>query len=109
MCIVAIAWQVLDDMPLCLISNRDEFYQRPSSHLKQWENSPIIAGQDLQSGGTWMGITPIGRWAVLTNFRDGKDQTSHWPASQTDRTNQTARPRSATVVITRNDGGLIAG
>ncbi|MDN5541380.1 MAG: NRDE family protein, partial [Acinetobacter sp.] len=55
MCIVAIAWQVLDEMPLCLISNRDEFYQRPSSHLKQWENSPIIAGQDLQSGGTWMG------------------------------------------------------
>lgn len=77
MCIVAIAWQVLDEMPLCLISNRDEFYQRPSSHLKQWENSPIIAGQDLQSGGTWMGITPIGRWAVLTNFRDGKDQTSY--------------------------------
>ncbi len=72
MCIVAIAWQVLDEMPLCLISNRDEFYQRPSSHLKQWENSPIIAGQDLQSGGTWMGITPTGRWAVLTNFRDGK-------------------------------------
>jgi hypothetical protein len=28
MCIVAIAWQVLDEMPLCLISNRDEFYQR---------------------------------------------------------------------------------
>jgi len=77
MCIVAIAWQVLDGMPLCLISNRDEFYQRPSSHLKQWENSPIIAGQDLQSGGTWMGITPTGRWAVLTNFRDGKDQTSY--------------------------------
>ncbi|WP_204319230.1 NRDE family protein, partial [Escherichia coli] len=26
MCIVALAWHVLDDMPLCLISNRDEFY-----------------------------------------------------------------------------------
>lgn len=77
MCIVAIAWQVLDEMPLCLISNRDEFYQRPSIHLKQWGNSPIIAGQDLQSGGTWMGITPTGRWAVLTNFRDGKDQTGY--------------------------------
>ena len=35
--------------------------------------------------------------------------TSHWPASQTDRTNSTARPRSATVVITRDDGGVIAG
>ncbi|NAS06950.1 hypothetical protein GPS47_15555 [Acinetobacter haemolyticus] len=25
MCIVAFAWHVLEDMPLCLISNRDEF------------------------------------------------------------------------------------
>jgi len=35
--------------------------------------------------------------------------TSNWPASQSDRSNKTARPRSATVVITRNDGGVIAG
>ena len=33
--------------------------------------------------------------------------TSHWPASQIDA-NATARPRSATVVITRQDGGVIA-
>ena len=77
MCIVAIAWQVLDEMPLCLISNRDEFYQRPSSHLKQWENSPIIAGQDLQSGGTWMGVIVAGRWAIVTNFRNAQDKTTY--------------------------------
>ncbi|WP_296277471.1 PhoX family phosphatase [uncultured Acinetobacter sp.] len=35
--------------------------------------------------------------------------TSHWPATQKDPNNKTARPRSATVVITRKDGGLIAG
>jgi len=35
--------------------------------------------------------------------------TSNWPASQSDSSNKTARPRSATVVITRNDGGVIAG
>ena len=74
MCIVAFAWQVLDDTPLCLISSRDEFYHRPTASLKQWENSPIIAGQDLQSGGTWMGITASGRWAIVTNFRDGQDK-----------------------------------
>lgn len=34
--------------------------------------------------------------------------TSHWPASQTNPSS-TARPRSATVVITRKDGGVIAG
>jgi uncharacterized protein with NRDE domain len=77
MCIVALAWQVLPDTPLCLISNRDEFYQRPSAALYAWENSPIIAGKDLQSGGTWMGITASGRWAVLTNFRDASDKTQY--------------------------------
>jgi uncharacterized protein with NRDE domain len=75
MCIVAIAWQVLPDIPICLISNRDEFYQRPTHHLHQWSKSPIIAGQDLASGGTWMGITETGRWAVITNFRDGQDKS----------------------------------
>jgi len=77
MCIVALAWRVLDETPLCLISNRDEFYQRPTQALYEWENSPIIAGQDLQSGGTWMGVTASGRWAVITNFRDGQDQKSY--------------------------------
>jgi uncharacterized protein with NRDE domain len=81
MCIVALAWQVLQDMPLCLISNRDEFYQRPTSSLKTWQNSPIIAGQDLQSGGTWMGVTESGRWAVVTNFRDATDQ-KQYPTSR---------------------------
>lgn len=71
MCIVAIAWQVLENRPLCMISNRDEFYHRPASTIHAWPDSSIIAGQDLQSGGTWMGITATGRWAVLTNFREG--------------------------------------
>lgn len=75
MCIVAFAWHVIDDLPLCLISNRDEFYHRPASQVHQWENSPIIAGQDLQSGGTWLGATATGRWAIITNFRDGNDKT----------------------------------
>lgn len=81
MCIVALAWRVLDETPLCLISNRDEFYQRPTQALYEWENSPIIAGQDLQSGGTWMGITASGRWAVITNFRDGNDK-NNYPTSR---------------------------
>ncbi|NNG80936.1 NRDE family protein [Acinetobacter sp. ANC 5378] len=77
MCIVALAWQVLEDTPLCLISNRDEFYVRPTAGLKAWGNSPIIAGQDLQSGGTWMGVTASGRWAVVTNFRDATDKKTY--------------------------------
>ncbi|WP_298141735.1 NRDE family protein [uncultured Acinetobacter sp.] len=81
MCIVALAWQVIDGMPLCLISNRDEYYQRPTQALKAWDKSNIIAGQDLEQGGTWMGVTKTGRWAVITNFRDGQDQ-KHYPTSR---------------------------
>lgn len=77
MCIVALAWQVLDELPLCLLSNRDEFYHRPSAQVQVWPNSPIIAGQDLQSGGTWMGVTETGRWAIITNYRDGREQQQY--------------------------------
>ena len=77
MCIVAFAWHVLDDMPLCLISNRDEFYHRPSAVLHRWDDSSIIAGQDLQSGGAWMGVTESGRWAIVTNFRNGRDKNQY--------------------------------
>ena len=31
MCIVAIAWQLFDELPLVLLSNRDEFLQRPTA------------------------------------------------------------------------------
>ena len=77
MCIVAIAWHVLENRPLCMISNRDEFYHRPASSIHAWPNSPIIAGQDLQSNGTWMGVTASGRWAIVTNFREGHDKKSY--------------------------------
>jgi len=70
MCIVALAWQVVPDRPLVLLGNRDEFYHRPAAPLALWADQPIIAGQDLQSGGAWLGMTPIGRWAVITNYRE---------------------------------------
>lgn len=83
MCIVAIAWQLFDEMPLVLLSNRDEFLARPTKSLHQWSDQPIYAGRDSQSGGTWLGIhqqaaqdgasiaQQNGRWAAVLNFRDG--------------------------------------
>lgn len=87
MCIAAIAWQLFDDMPLVLLSNRDEFLQRPTTPAHQWVDMPIYAGRDDQSGGTWLGIlqqtlssdnvqsenvfSQNGRWAAVLNFRDG--------------------------------------
>ncbi len=80
MCIVAIAWQLFDELPLILLSNRDEFLQRPTEPLHQWADKPIYAGRDAQSGGTWLGThqeqqkglyKQNGRWAAVLNFRDG--------------------------------------
>ena len=42
MCIVAIAWQLFDELPLVLLSNRDEFLQRPTESLHQWSDQPIF-------------------------------------------------------------------
>ncbi len=74
MCIIALAWQILDDMPLLLLSNRDEFLDRPTLSAHQWEDMPIVAGRDEQSGGTWLGYhkgSKQKRWATVLNFRDG--------------------------------------
>lgn len=69
MCIISLAWQLVPDQPLVLLANRDEFYARPTTPLHRWAEQPILAGRDQQSGGTWLGLTPSGRWAALTNFR----------------------------------------
>jgi len=71
MCVVALAHQVHPDWPLILIGNRDEFHGRPSAGLAVWENGGgIVAGRDLQAGGTWLGVhAPSGRIVVVTNVR----------------------------------------
>lgn len=71
MCVVALAWQVHADWPLILIGNRDEFHARPSAALAAWDDgSGIVAGRDLQAGGTWLGTHgPSGRVVVVTNVR----------------------------------------
>jgi len=71
MCVVALAWQVHPDWPLILIGNRDEFHGRPAAPLAAWDDgSGIVAGRDLQAGGTWLGVhAPSGRVVVVTNVR----------------------------------------
>jgi len=52
-------------------ANRDEFYARDTQEASFWADSPdVLAGRDLEGGGTWMGVTRTGRFAALTNYRD---------------------------------------
>jgi uncharacterized protein with NRDE domain len=77
MCLIAIAWQVRRDLPLLVAANRDEWRERPTKPAHWWPERPeLLAGRDLQAGGTWMGVTRGGRFAAVTNFRDPSDKRS---------------------------------
>lgn len=72
MCLITLNWQPATQMPLTLAANRDEFYARPALRLHHWPDSPVLAGQDLQAGGTWLGVAQVAgavRLAALTNYR----------------------------------------
>ena len=71
MCLILFAYNRHPRYRLVLAANRDEFYARPTKPLGYWDDYPtILAGRDLQAGGTWLGITTDGRWAAVTNYRD---------------------------------------
>ena len=71
MCILFIANNMRDDYPLIIAANRDEFYARPTAPSSFWKSHPhLLAGQDLEANGTWMGVTRNGYVAALTNVRD---------------------------------------
>lgn len=71
MCLIFLAWQVHPDYPLVVAANRDEFFARPTEAAGFWSEAPdVLAGRDLEGGGSWMGVTRHGRFAALTNFRD---------------------------------------
>src|SRR3546814_20330076 len=71
MCVVALAHRVHPDWPLILIGNRDAFHARAAAPLHEWDDgSGIVAGRDLQAGGTWLGVhRPSGRTLVVTHLR----------------------------------------
>jgi uncharacterized protein with NRDE domain len=71
MCLILVVWRAHPDYPCVIAANRDEFHSRASAPAAWWPTRPpILAGRDLEAGGTWLGLQPSGRFAALTNYRD---------------------------------------
>ncbi|HRG27997.1 MAG TPA: NRDE family protein [Chitinophagales bacterium] len=82
MCLINLAFRQHPSYPLILVANRDEFYARPTRILQWWEDEhpDLLAGKDLQEGGTWMGINKQGQFAALTNYRDLSNINNNAPS-----------------------------
>jgi uncharacterized protein with NRDE domain len=85
MCLIALALGASERYPFVIAANRDEYLDRPTAALAQWQSAKgirIFSGRDLQGGGTWMGFSPGGRFAMLTNVRQPQAPPPHDPISR---------------------------
>ncbi|GAA5138776.1 NRDE family protein [Thalassotalea piscium] len=69
MCILFISINEHPIYPLIVCANRDEFHQRPTQAMHWWQDTSMLAGKDLQAGGTWFGVNAQKQFAALTNYR----------------------------------------
>ena len=81
MCLIAFAMDSHPRYQLVLVANRDEFRIRGASPAGFWPDAPhVLAGRDLQAGGTWLGVTTGGKVAAVTNYRDARQQVVDPPS-----------------------------
>jgi uncharacterized protein with NRDE domain len=81
MCLIVFALGWHPRYSLVLGANRDEYLERPAAPARFWSDCPhLLAGRDLRSGGTWLGITTSGKLAAVTNYRDMRQQVAAPPS-----------------------------
>jgi uncharacterized protein with NRDE domain len=69
MCLAVVALRAHPDFALVVAANRDEFHARSAAPASWWD-ADVLAGRDLEAGGTWLGVNRRGRWAFVTNVRE---------------------------------------
>lgn len=82
MCLAAFALNAHPRFPVVIAANRDEFFARPAAPMDWWSarGVRVLSGRDLEAGGTWFGLTPGGRLALLTNVREPGRQLAGAPS-----------------------------
>lgn len=111
MMLAALPGQQGDGKAVTTVSNQNTFVgaQVNDTNLRRFLTGP----KECEITGVTM--TPDYKAIFINVQHPGEDSesfnmpNSNWPATQTNPSNKTARPRSATVVITRKDGGVIVG
>ena len=78
MCLIGFAIGPPGPWLLVVAANRDEFHDRHTAPAAYWGGTPqgLLAGRDLQGGGTWLGLRRVAgdaglRIGALTNLRPG--------------------------------------
>ncbi len=81
MCLLALFYRVVDDAPIVVGANREEFYAH-GGEPPQVLDGPLLSvgGRDPVAGGTWLGVNERGVLIALTNRR--KSQRTHAPRSR---------------------------
>jgi uncharacterized protein with NRDE domain len=73
MCLILLATRAHPRFPLIVAANRDEAYARPAASAAFWsDHHGIYGGRDLEHGGTWLAVATSGRFAAITNYRQGQ-------------------------------------
>ena len=77
MCLILFALHSHPQYPLVLAANREERHARATAPMAPWADVPdLLAGRDLEAGGTWLGLHREGRFAAITNMREGVATTA---------------------------------
>ena len=56
MCLALLAQDAHPRFAIVIAANRDEHHARPAAPAAWWAEG-ILAGRDLEAGGTWLGVT----------------------------------------------------
>ena len=68
MCMLVIFFRAVDDCPVLVAANREEYYDRQGTEPQLWEREPsFVAGRDPRAGGTWLGVNQHGILIAITN------------------------------------------